>query len=75
MDGPNTVGMTGRVYLPGVGLLWGCKKVKEFVPNVCLARFHKDMLPSLLGRAVAGDTESCLGVPPVVSGSDMIAKI
>ena len=69
MSGPDE--MTDRVGLPGVGLLCGCKKVNEFVPNVCLARFHNEMLPSLRGRAGAGETDPGSGVPPVNSVSGM----
>ena len=35
------------------GLVVGCKKVREFVPNVRLARFQRESLPSRLGFSVA----------------------
>lgn len=39
------------LYLSNVpaGLVVGCKKVKELVPKVRLARFHRESLPSRLG--------------------------
>lgn len=40
--------------LPG-GRLCGCRNVKEFVPSVRLARFHRESLPSLLGRSAGGE--------------------
>lgn len=42
-------------YLPRLGLLCGCKKVKELVPSVRLARFHNESLPSLLPFLGAGE--------------------
>lgn len=39
----------GRAFLPGAGLLCGCKNVNEFVPSVRLALFHNESLPSLRG--------------------------
>ena len=36
----------------------GCKKVKELVPNVRLARFHRESLPSRLGFSGGGDIEA-----------------
>lgn len=40
------------------GLVVGCKKVKELVPNVRLARFHKESLPSRLGLSAGGEFET-----------------
>lgn len=39
------------------GLVAGCKKVKELVPRVRLARFHRESLPSRLGLPGGGDVE------------------
>ena len=39
------------------GLVAGCKKVKELVPRVRLARFHRESLPSRLGLPGGGDIE------------------
>lgn len=36
-----------RSALPRVSLLCGCRKVNELVPNVLLARFHRESFPSL----------------------------
>ena len=69
---PKVVGMTDRVDLPWAGLLCGCRKVRELVPKVCLARFHKETFPSLLGRPGAGETEPGLGLLAEDSGSDII---
>lgn len=66
--------MTDRVDLPWVGLLCGCRKVKEFVPKVCLARFHNETFPSLRGCAGLGETEPGFGLPVEDLGSDMISK-
>ena len=41
-----------------VGLVVGCKKVKELVPKVRLARFHRESLPSRLGRPGGGEIET-----------------
>ena len=41
-----------------VGLVVGCKKVKEFVPSVRLARFHRESLPSRLGLSGGGEVEA-----------------
>lgn len=41
--------MSVMLGLLGVGRLCGCKKVNEFVPNVRLALFHNESLPSLRG--------------------------
>lgn len=40
----------GKACVSGIpaGLVVGCKKVKEFVPKVRLARFHRESLPSRL---------------------------
>lgn len=40
-----------------VGLVVGCKKVKELVPRVRLARFHRESLPSRLGLPGGGEVE------------------
>ena len=40
------------------GLVVGCRKVKELVPNVRLARFHRESLPSRLGFPGGGDVEA-----------------
>lgn len=40
------------------GLVVGCKKVKELVPKVRLARFHRESLPSRLGLPGGGETEA-----------------
>ena len=40
------------------GLVVGCKKVKELVPKVRLARFHKESLPSRLGLSAGGEIET-----------------
>ena len=45
----------GSVDLPRLGLLCGCRKVKELVPSVLLARFHNESLPSLLVFLCAGE--------------------
>lgn len=39
-----------------VGLLTGCRKVRELVPRVRRARFQRESLPSLLGLPDGGDT-------------------
>lgn len=39
------------------GLVVGCKKVKELVPKVRLALFHKESLPSRLGLVGGGEVE------------------
>ena len=39
------------------GLVVGCKKVKELVPKVRLARFHRESLPSRLGLS-GGEVEA-----------------
>ena len=40
------------------GLVVGCRKVKELVPKVRLARFHRESLPSRLGFPGGGDVEA-----------------
>lgn len=40
------------------GLVVGCKKVKEFVPKVRLARFQRESLPSRLGFPKGGEIEA-----------------
>ena len=41
-----------------VGLVVGCKNVKELVPKVRLARFHRESLPSRLGLPGGGEIEA-----------------
>ena len=43
-----------RSALPRAGLLCGCRKVNELVPNVLLARFHNESLPSLFDFVCGG---------------------
>lgn len=59
------------ITIPVTDLPCGCKKVNELVPNVRLARFQRESLPSLRGLLGAGDLdgEDCSG-----DGSDMIMK-
>lgn len=40
------------------GLVVGCKKVKELVPRVRLARFHRESLPSRLGFSGGEEVEA-----------------
>lgn len=40
-----------------VGLVVGCRKVKELVPKVRLARFHRESLPSRLGLPGGGEVD------------------
>ena len=40
------------------GLVVGCRKVKELVPKVRLARFHRESLPSRLGFPGGGEIEA-----------------
>ena len=40
-----------------MGLVVGCRNVKELVPKVRLARFHRESLPSRLGLPGGGEVE------------------
>ena len=40
------------------GLVVGCKKVRELVPKVRLARFHRESLPSRFGLPGGGEIEA-----------------
>ena len=44
-----------------LGRFWGCRNVKELVPNVRLARFHKELLPSLLSLPGGGEAVASSG--------------
>ena len=44
-----------------LGRLWGCRNVKELVPNVRLARFHRESLPSLLSLPGGGEPAASSG--------------
>lgn len=54
------IGRVKRLYVDDVpaGLVVGCKKVKELVPSVRLARFHRESLPSRLGFSGGGEVEA-----------------
>ena len=44
-----------------LGRFWGCRNVKELVPNVRLARFHKESLPSLFSLPGGGEPAASSG--------------
>ncbi len=59
---------------PFVGRLCGCRKVKELVPKVLLARFQRESLPFLPWEGFAGDPPS-EGLEPEGEACDLEAMI
>ena len=56
-SGTEAIKKTLRNDVPA-GLVVGCRKVKELVPKVRLARFHRESLPSRLGFPGGGEVEA-----------------
>ena len=56
-SGTEAITKTLRKDVPA-GLVVGCRKVKELVPKVRRARFHRESLPSRLGFPGGGEVEA-----------------
>ena len=54
------------------GLVVGCKKVKELVPKVRLARFHRESLPSRRGLVGGGEAEAEAEAPSDGEACDIL---